>query len=488
MKKFLTLSVVFLCSAGAFAQQSLFYNHYFINPSLYNPSYIAPEGYSTLYLNYRKQWIGIEGAPTTYTLNLHLPLNHKAGLAVTAFQDEAGLLTTTSGMVGFSYSVYFGKRVTDLNRLTFGLAAGVTNSRIKSDENTDPNDPVLGNNTSALDGQVGINYQYNRLKIGFAIPRIFDPYTTSEKSFNTGGIEQIDNTISSISYTIPIGGRFAFEPWFTYRTYHNLDAQFEALGVFKVDKLLWIGGSYRQDYGAAAFLGLSIKDKLKVGYAYEFATDQSDKLGNGSHEAQIVFRIGKTQHSRPQIAETTSPEEAVAHANELKEQLKKEEEQAKEQEQPKEEVPVDEIPKEEPAQDQNIVTNEPVQPTTPVVTTPPTSVINEPVVEKPVQNQDPTRDAREQPVQPVTNLEGKGLAPGHYVVVGAFASVVNAKNYASTLKRSGYPANVAYHPDKGYYIVHMINAPTLDEAKTMRDKYRQMSRYSFRDTWILSIE
>jgi type IX secretion system PorP/SprF family membrane protein len=473
MNKFLPLlTVVLLCSVGAFAQQNLFYNHYFINPSLYNPSFIAPEGYSTLYLNYRKQWIGIKGAPTTGTLNLHLPLNHKAGIALTAYQDEAGLLTTSSGLISFAYSVYFGKRVTDLNKLSFGIAAGVTNSRIKSDPDTDLNDPVLGNNTSAIDGQVGINYQFNRLRIAVSIPRIFDPYTASEKSFNTGGITQLDNTISSISYNFPISGRLSFEPWFTYRTFNNLDPQFEALGSFKIDKLLWFGGSYRQDYGAAAFFGLSIKDKLKVGYAYEFATDQTDQLGNGSHEAQVVLRIGKKQFSRPQIAETTSPEEAVAQANALKEELKA---------QPAEE-PVDEIPSD------NAKPADNTQPTEPVVTTQTPATHEEVAVSKPTAERDSTRDDREQPKQAVTTLEGKGLLPGHYVVVGAFASAVNAKNYAATLKRSGYPASVAFHPDRGYYIVHMTNAPTLEEAKVLRDKYRQMSRYSFRDTWILSIE
>jgi type IX secretion system PorP/SprF family membrane protein len=475
MNKFLPLlTVLLLCSVGAFAQQNLFYNHYFINPSLYNPSFIAPEGYSTLYLNYRKQWIGIKGAPTTGTLNLHLPLSHKAGIALTAFQDEAGLLTTSSGLISFAYSIYFGKRVTDLNKLSFGIAAGVTNSRIKTDEDTDLTDPVLGSNTSAIDGQVGINYQFNRLRIAVSIPRIFDPYTASEKSFNTSGISQLDNTISSISYNFPISGRFSFEPWVTYRTFHNLDPQFEALGSLKIDKLLWFGGSYRQDYGAAAFFGLSIKDKLKVGYAYEFATDQTDQLGNGSHEAQVIFRIGKKQFSRPQVAESTSAEEAVAQANVLKEELKT---------QPEEE-PVDEIPSDDPQPANN------TEPTESVVTTP-TPVTATPEiapVDRPVAVRDSTRDVREQPKQAVTTLEGKGLLPGHYVVVGAFASVVNAKNYAATLKRSGYPASVAFHPDKGYYIVHMINAATLDEAKVLRDKYRHMSRYSFRDTWILSID
>jgi hypothetical protein len=73
-------------------------------------------------------------------------------------------------------------------------------------------------------------------------------------------------------------------------------------------------------------------------------------------------------------------------------------------------------------------------------------------------------------------------------VVGAFEHIQNARNYAKTLKKSGYPARISFHPGKGYFIVHMDQVDSIERARELRDKYRQMSRYSFRDTWILSIE
>ena len=158
-----------LISITASAQQNMFYNHYYINPFLYNPSYIAPSGYTELYLNYRKQWSGISGAPTTGTASLHVPLNYKAGLALTASQDEAGLLITSSGLVSFSYQIFLGEKLTDVHKISFGLSAGVINSRINADKADDSQDPVLGNSTSSMDGRFGMHYQYNNLKIGFAL-------------------------------------------------------------------------------------------------------------------------------------------------------------------------------------------------------------------------------------------------------------------------------------------------------------------------------
>lgn len=447
------------------AQQNLFYNHYFLNPFLYNPSYIAPNGYSEVYLNYRKQWSGIEGAPTTGTVSLHLPLNYKAGLAFTGYQDKAGLLKTTTGLISFAYQVFLGQRVSDQHKIGFGLSAGMTTNSIDGNAADNPNDPVI-RSTSLVDGQFGIHYKFRNLNIGFAIPRIFQTQVVAEDDFTKPGIEQVKNTISSISYTIKLSDRFAFEPLVTYRTFENQDGQYEAVGVFRVDNIGWLGGAYRPDYGAAAFLGFNIKDKIKVGYAYEFATDQVNVFADGSHEVQLVVRLGKKKFSRPQSLVKEKPAEEVPA---------QEQETTPAEEQPVEEKKEDSPPPLEEKQE------EPAVPANVQPTEEPSDRKDEAAPQTPA----PTPKEEDQQVK---SLDGRGLPPGHYVVVGAFQGVENAKNYAQTLKRAGYPANVAYHPEKGYYLVHMINAPTVEEARELRDKYRQMSRYSFRDTWILSIE
>jgi len=495
-KSSLILMVLLGFATAAFAQQNLIYNHYFINPFLYNPAMIAPSGYSEVYLNYRKQWSGFEGAPQTATFNLQMPLSYKSGLAVTGFQDEAGLIKTTTGLVSFSYQIYLGKRVLDLHKIGFGISAGYTSSRVDSDDPNDFDDPVLGNRTSSLDGQFGMYYQYNRFRLGFSIPRLFENYVASENSFNAKGISQIKNTSSFIAYDFKVSPTVSFEPIVTYRTYENLDDQIEALASLKFANIGWIGGAYRQDYGAFAFLGLNVKEKLKVGYAYEFATEQSDRIGYGTHEVQVVFRIGKKQFSRPQVLaankpqttttpvdDNTSPLDAPRNDEEPQDQVTSDDRVAIDQ-QPAEQQPVVQEPVvqepvvqervAQPVQQQDVAREEPARETTPE-----TTPVTRPVQETQPANEDPNA---------VRKLDGNTLAPGHYVVVGAFRNVQNALDYTATLKRAGYPAHVAYHPERAYYIVHMLNATTVEEARIQRDKYRQMSRYSFRDTWILSIE
>ncbi|HEY9005999.1 MAG TPA: PorP/SprF family type IX secretion system membrane protein [Ohtaekwangia sp.] len=468
LKTLLVFTGLFLSGYGNIqAQQSLVYSHYFLNPFLYNPSFVAPNGYTELYLNYRNQWAGIQGAPVTETVSLHVPLSYKMGMAFTGYQDKAGVLKTTTGLVTFAYQVYLGNSIRDDHKIGFGLSAGVKSTSINGGD-AYANDPVNGT-TSSFDGQFGIHYQRKNFKLGFAIPQLFKTYVASQQDFNKVGVKQVKTTITSASYTIQLSSRLAFEPIVTYRTYENTPSQFEGLGVFHIDNIAWFGGSYRQDYGATAFVGVNVKDKLKLGYAYEFAPSQVNALGNGTHEMQLILRLGKKKE-RPHGKIKTKIKEVAARAveNDNDEAPQAKEDKAK-VEKTKEEAPS--APASElPSKAKEVTTQQATVQTQPVTSA---------IVHK------DTEPAKKDAVK---SLSGNALPPGHYVVVGAFRSSVNAKNYARTLRRAAYPAEIAFYPEKSYYIVHLANASTLPEAQELRNKYRQMSRYTFRDTWILIIE
>lgn len=446
LRTLFTLILLQVLLNPAAAQQNLIYNHYFLNPYLLNPSFIAPNGYSELNLNFRKQWAQFEGAPTTVTANLQMPVNYKMGWAINVYNDQAGLLQTNTGAASFAYQVYLGKSTEVNHKIGFGLSLGYSMSRVDLSKADDPTDPALTNsNTSNLDGQFGMHYQFNNLKIGFALPSLFATKVVSEEAFNNPEFDALKNTFSSISYNFKFGNRLAFEPYFLYRTNEIKESQFEVMGILKIDNLLWAGGSYRQDYGPAAFLGFFIKEKLKVGYAYEFAPDVVEGFGTGSHELHVSLRLGKKQVSRP-TPTTTSTKPA--------------EEPAK-QEKVVEKTEPQEIPAEIP------VAVEPKQ--------------NLPVEQPEVKPEEP------KPVEKVVE-EKSDLPPGYYVIVGAFKYSLNANKYANELKANGYPATVVYSALRNFSYVHVGTFTTLEEARTVRDEYRAKSRFYFRDTWILLVK
>ncbi len=464
-KAFFLFLVLQKLASSAFGQ-TLVYNHYFINSYLYNPSYLAKDGHTELYLNFRKGWSGFDGAPKTATLNLQVPLNYKTAVGINIFNDQAGVLHTNTGLISFSYQIYLGQSISTVHKIGFGISAGFSNSGINLSKINNPDVPAsTKSSTSGIDGQFGLNYQFKNLIFGFALPRILKSKLVSENNFNSPGLDPLQNTITSLSYNFILNQRISIEPFVLYRTEENGPSQIELLGVLKIDDVAWVGGAFRQDYGTAAFLGFKIKEKIKLGYAYEFAPHQVTSLGGGTHEIQLIVRLSKRKKERPRttikksITEKTQTEETEKEVEIVEE-------------------PIAEKPKKEKAEPVHKIESETIN--TPVPIQLPEQTKSE------VKN--PTKNLQERKKEVAKSLDGNELPQGHYVVVGAFESVLHAKNYAVTLKKSGYPADIAFNPENQYYIVHMGVTPSMEEAKELRNVYRQKSRYSFRDTWILTVE
>ena len=57
------------------AQQEAMYSQYMFNTLALNPAYAGSRDVLSMTALYRRQWIGIEGAPTTQTFTADMPLN-----------------------------------------------------------------------------------------------------------------------------------------------------------------------------------------------------------------------------------------------------------------------------------------------------------------------------------------------------------------------------------------------------------------------------
>ncbi|WP_282166090.1 type IX secretion system membrane protein PorP/SprF, partial [Cellulophaga baltica] len=55
-----------------------------------NPAYAGSRGVLSIAALHRSQWVGLDGAPTTQTLNLHTPVSRRVGLGLSIVNDEIG--------------------------------------------------------------------------------------------------------------------------------------------------------------------------------------------------------------------------------------------------------------------------------------------------------------------------------------------------------------------------------------------------------------
>ena len=90
MKKVLLLVFIVLSTYTVNAQQDAQYTQYMYNTISVNPAYAGSRGVLSLTGLYRTQWVGLEGAPKTQTLNVHSPIGERIGLGVSIVNDDIG--------------------------------------------------------------------------------------------------------------------------------------------------------------------------------------------------------------------------------------------------------------------------------------------------------------------------------------------------------------------------------------------------------------
>ena len=264
----------------------------FMNPYYYNPAFAGYEDRPAFYLYSRQQWSGIENAPKTLGFNFHTIFNEKVNFGLHIVNDKRSILSTTNLLFTFGYRASFD----EFHYLSFGLSGGVGFNSIDLDQ-VDLTDPafqdVLDNNIF-LDGNAGINYFNKGFNLGLSLPKIFKNKPLSSTSFETGEINPLNDIIFMTSYKWEISDeKFALEPYINYFYSQEGESQFEVIGLLHLMDAIWIGGSYRQDYGVTAHVGLNIKDNFKFGYAYEFFDAQPANFNNNTHDIQLALIFGK---------------------------------------------------------------------------------------------------------------------------------------------------------------------------------------------------
>ena len=81
-----------LVVVGAWGQQDAQYTQFMFNKLYFNPAYAGGKEALCLSGLYRKQWIGIDGAPQTATINIHAPIwKRRMGLGLSITNDQIGL-------------------------------------------------------------------------------------------------------------------------------------------------------------------------------------------------------------------------------------------------------------------------------------------------------------------------------------------------------------------------------------------------------------
>ncbi|BAV94345.1 hypothetical protein JBKA6_0332 [Ichthyobacterium seriolicida] len=286
--------------------------------------------FPTISIAHRNQWIGITGAPETSLVSYDGTTNSKSiAYSFFLYRDQTGALSRYSGYANYAFKLQVSEDV----KVSLGAAVGIIStdidrSRLRildvTDVNRSEDVPDIRGKTK-FDFNIGINIDVYGLQIGFSVPQLFN---TSVEYIIDGNTEQTAELNLTRHYTahmyyrakiseIENFGNIYIEPYAFVK--HNIydPVHYEGSLVLNVDKLMWLGGGYREPGNLAILSGINISQEISIGYTFEMpivgkAVDS--ELGN-SHQVTLAYKFSDAQ---PEMSE----EEQMAIQEEEEEKLK----------------------------------------------------------------------------------------------------------------------------------------------------------------------
>ena len=468
-----TLLLVLLCHLSL-AQQLPHLNQTLFNPYAFNPAYLGDQGYIEASLTHRRQWMGVDGAPTTTWFTLQIPTQRRLAVGLNLTDDRYGPLAATQALVTASYSVPF----SEVTYLRFGLSAGVGMHRVDLSKIDDPDDPLVSTalpQRNYLDGGFGMFFRHANFTAGVTLPRLLGHRLVSDESLEVMPVSEFRQMVAQMGYDIkfPLSD-WALHPQVFYRI-HDQIQQVEGQLVGSYKKLVWAGGAYRQSNTWAGLAGVRLYQRARLGYSYELPG--SARAFGATHEVTLHWQFGKKRSvNQPRVRETQP--EPLPQA------------QSAPNVQPSDSSPEPTSPMEvnspvvEPFASEESVQDEPImQKPTSEETTVEEVIQTEPIEDEPV----PAKPVQAAPVTYATaSDQPNSLSPGMYVVVGAFRKEQNAQKWQAQLSEKEYTSQYGYLSTTRYYYVYTQKFDSLDTALQQSQKLRATELLY--DTWVLVVK
>jgi len=318
-KSILSLIVLSFLSSVSIAQQVPMYSQYIMNGFLVNPSFAGRDGYTTVTLTTREQWVGLENAPATYAASFQTRLlknsyiskatsvrkklvrptkGGNVGLGGYIFSDYNGIMRRTGFQIIYAYHIPMKQIGGYPSDLALGLAFTGYQFAINTDNLIyDTDDPFLNNYDRSVfvpDFNFGASFTTAKYYAGFAMTNIlrgslmFADTTAINRNelghfFLTGG------------YKFELAQDWTLEPSAFLKSSDMFSRSFQADITARVyyKNDYWLGLSWRTNDALILMLGFKY-DRFHFGYAVDFTLTELRRQSFGTHELTLAVKFGES--------------------------------------------------------------------------------------------------------------------------------------------------------------------------------------------------
>ncbi len=293
MKKSILISLCLIVT-GVYGQQLSLNSMYMFNETAINPAAAGSKEYVPIHLNFRRQWAGFDGAPTTQLISTHADMGKNLGFGGNLFNDATGPSRTTGLNLLLSYRLRLSKD--NLHSIRGGI--GVTMSQHIVDVNkltTDiDDDPAIArtyNNQFVPDVDLGFYYSYSNkafagisVKNGLQMKRDLFNYSTMIENL------MVRHYYLMGGYNFDLNKDWRLKTSTIFRMVESRPFQLDLNVIGEYKEFLWLGAGHRLNDAVTVMAGGQF-GMVKLGYAYDFTTSEIRNYSSGSHEVFIELQV-----------------------------------------------------------------------------------------------------------------------------------------------------------------------------------------------------
>jgi type IX secretion system PorP/SprF family membrane protein len=267
------------------------YTQYMNNLTPINSAYSLIDQAGSVTGVIRKQFTGIDGAPSTYLVDASIPLpDIGASTGFIVQNDQIAIEKQTEASFFFAKSI----QLDDQNFLAVSANAGIRSYKANYLSIDDNNDPLFDNNISETKANLGFGILlYSDIYyIGVSMPEL------TLRSLGTASLQNNNyfknHYYFAGAYIAELSDDFKIKPSVlaTYASGSPVTADFA--GLFYIKDVLGFGASYTTNSQAAILLDLNA-GAIHIGYSYQFGTNSANLGGynNATHEIMLSYRFGE---------------------------------------------------------------------------------------------------------------------------------------------------------------------------------------------------
>lgn len=289
MRKAVIYIFFILIGASSVAQQRPVMSTYMFNGLALNPAYAGSLNLFVATFIHRKQWINVEGAPTSQIFTVHNSfLSNQIGAGLMVTKDKVGVHEETALYTSYAYKIK-----TSLGILALGLSGGFDNRRADFTQLTVLNseDPLLSTASTRFTPNFGTGIYFANpiLYVGFSIPYILENklYEVENASTQSKASRYYYGTAGLV---LDLNRNIKLAPSFlvTAQEQNRLSWDFNATVIF--DEIAYAGVSYRNGDAIVILAQMILNENFRVGYSYDATTSSLSNHSKGSHEIMLIYR------------------------------------------------------------------------------------------------------------------------------------------------------------------------------------------------------